>query len=50
MGRQTTVTLPDDYRIKFERFNRDYELGYSSFPEFIRDCMRRRFTEIEKSK
>ncbi|NHJ14785.1 MAG: hypothetical protein EAX95_13985 [Candidatus Thorarchaeota archaeon] len=47
MSRQLSVKLPKDYKMKFERINRDYDLGYGSFPEFIKDCMRRRFEEVD---
>lgn len=46
MSRQLSVTLPKDYKMKFERINRELDLGYGSFPEFIKDCMRRRFEEL----
>jgi len=47
MSRRLSVKIPRDYRTKFERKNKEYNLGYSSFPEFIKDCMRRRFEEVE---
>ncbi len=47
MSRRLSVKIPRDYKIKFERKNREYDLGYSSFPEFIKDCMRRRFEEVD---
>ncbi|MFX1369704.1 MAG: hypothetical protein ACFFAY_14000 [Promethearchaeota archaeon] len=47
MSRRLSVKIPKDYKIKFERKNREYDLGYSSFAEFIKDCMRRRFEEVE---
>ena len=50
MVRHLTIKISEDYRIKFERKNREFDLGYSSFPEFIKDCMRRRFLEIEQAK
>jgi len=43
------VRIPEDLKTKWERKNQEYGLGYSSFPEFIKDCMRRRFEEIEGS-
>jgi hypothetical protein len=47
MSRRLSVKIPKDYKVKFERKNREFNLGYSSFPEFIKDCMRRRFEEVE---
>lgn len=47
MSRRLSIKIPKDYKVKFERKNREYSLGYSSFPEFIKDCMRRRFEEVE---
>jgi len=47
--RHLTVRIPEDLKTKWERKNQEYGLGYSSFPEFIKDCMRRRFEEIESS-
>ncbi|RDE15440.1 MAG: hypothetical protein C4K49_06325 [Candidatus Thorarchaeota archaeon] len=45
--RHLSVKIPEDLKTKWERKNQEYRLGYSSFPEFIKDCMRRRFEEIE---
>ncbi|MHA2209856.1 MAG: hypothetical protein ACXABV_11840 [Candidatus Thorarchaeota archaeon] len=50
MTRRLSVKIPKDYKIQFERKNKEYDLGYSSFPEFIRDCMRRRFNELESTR
>jgi hypothetical protein len=47
MSRRLSVKIPKDYKIQFERKNKEYNLGYASFPEFIRDCMRRRFNELD---
>ena len=47
MTRRLSVKIPRDYKIQFERKNKEYDLGYASFPEFIRDCMRRRFNELD---
>lgn len=49
MSRRLTIKIPKDYKTKFERKNREYDLGYSSFPEFIKDCMRRRFEEVDEA-
>ena len=49
MTRRLSVKIPKDYKIQFERKNKEYNLGYSSFPEFIRDCMRRRFRELDEN-
>ncbi len=49
MTRRLSVKIPKDYKIMFERANKEYNLGYASFPEFIKDCMRRRLKEIEAS-
>jgi hypothetical protein len=48
MSRYLNVKISEDFKAKFERKNREYELGYSSFPEFIKDCMRRRFEELDQ--
>lgn len=48
MTRRLSVKIPKDYKIQFERKNKEYNLGYASFPEFIRDCMRIRFNELEE--
>jgi hypothetical protein len=47
MTRRLSVKIPTDYKLQFERKNKEYDLGYTSFPEFIRDCMRRRFNELD---
>ncbi|MFW9799416.1 MAG: hypothetical protein ACFFD9_03195 [Candidatus Thorarchaeota archaeon] len=49
MSRRLTIKIPKDYKTKFERKNKEYDLGYSSFPEFIKDCMRRRFEEVDET-
>ena len=41
------VKIPEAYRAKFMRKKQDYGLGYTSFPEFIKDCLRRRFEELD---
>ena len=50
MTRRLSVKIPKDYKIQFERKNKEYDLGYTSFPEFIRDCMRRRFNELDANR
>lgn len=50
MTRRLSVKIPKDYKIQFERKNKEYDLGYSSFPEFIKDCMRRRFNELDSTR
>jgi hypothetical protein len=50
MTRHLTVKIPEDFKMKWYRKNQQYGLGYSSFPEFIKDCMRRRFDEIESAR
>jgi hypothetical protein len=50
MTQRLSVKIPKDYKIQFERKNKEYNLGYSSFPEFIKDCMRRRFNELETTR
>jgi hypothetical protein len=50
MTQRLSVKIPKDYKIQFERKNKEYNLGYSSFPEFIKDCMRRRFNELESTR
>ena len=49
MTRRLSVKIPKDYKVQFERKNKEYDLGYASFPEFIRDCMRRRFNELDET-
>jgi len=44
---QVNVKIPEAYRAKFMRKKQDYGLGYTSFPEFIKDCLRRRFEELD---
>jgi hypothetical protein len=48
MTRHLTVKIPEDFKMMWSRKNLQYDLGYSSFPEFIKDCMRRRFEEIDR--
>jgi len=42
------VKLPDSFRDQFEDLNKKHSLGYSSFAEFIKDALRRRFEDIAK--
>jgi hypothetical protein len=48
MTEYVNVKLPDIFRKQFENLNKEYDLGYSSFAEFIKDSLRRRFEEIMK--
>jgi hypothetical protein len=48
MPSQITVKIPEAYRAKFNRKREQYDLGYTSFPEFIKDCLRRRFEELDQ--
>lgn len=50
MTRHLTVKIPEDFKMMWYRKNLQYGLGYSSFPEFIKDCMRRRFEEIDSAR
>ena len=40
------VKVPEDLKHKFERLNKERHLGYTTFTEFVKDALRRRFEEI----
>ncbi len=48
MRRRFTIRLSEDYRSRFLRTNQRYRLGYTSFTQFVRDCLRRRFEELDR--
>ncbi len=41
------LKIPLVFRRRFEELNKKHNLGYSTYPEFAKDAMRRRFEEIE---
>ena len=49
MVEYASVKIPTSFRDRFETVNKEYDLGYSSLAEFVKEAMRRRFEEIEKT-
>ena len=49
MTEYSIVKIPTDFKERFEGLNNAHRLGYSSYAEFVKDAMRRRFEEIEAS-
>jgi hypothetical protein len=47
MVEYVNVKIPVGFRDRFEELNERYNLEYSSFAEIIKECLRRRFEEIE---
>ena len=39
--------IPIEFRDRFNDLNKKHSLGYASFAEIIKECLRRRFEEIE---
>jgi len=44
-----TVRVPSSLRDLYERLNENYGLGYTSFAEFVKEAMRKRFEDIENT-
>ena len=42
----SVVKVPEDLKQRFERLNKERHLGYTTFTEFVKDALRRRFEEI----
>ena len=49
MPEYDNLKIPVQFRERFEKLNKLYARGYSSYPEFAKDAMRRRFEEIRSS-
>ncbi len=47
MVEYVNIKLPASFKERFERLNEEYDLGYASFPELIKEAVRERFEEIE---
>ena len=47
MVEYTTVKIPVSFRDRFDKLNKEHDLGYSSFAEIIKECLRARYEEIE---
>lgn len=43
------VKIPVSFRDRFEKLNNEHDLGYASFAEIIKECLRSRLEDIEKS-
>ena len=41
--------VPESLRVLFEKMDKELGLGYTSFAEFVKEAIRRRFEEIETS-
>ena len=41
-----TVRVPESLRTLFAKTNKELELGYTSFAEFVKESIRRRVEEI----
>lgn len=42
----SVVKVPEDLKRRFERLNKERHLGYTTFTEFVKDALRRRFEEV----
>ncbi len=49
MPEYDNLKIPLGFRRRFEEINKKHNLGYTTYPEFVKDAMRRRFEEIEAS-
>lgn len=49
MPEYDNLKIPLGFRRRFEEINKRHNLGYTTYPEFVKDAMRRRFEEIEAS-
>ena len=47
MTEYDNLKIPLAFRRRFEELNKKHNLGYTTYPEFAKDAMRRRFEEIE---
>lgn len=47
MVEYVSVKIPVSFRDRFEKLNKEHDLGYSSFAEIIKECLRRRYEEVE---
>ncbi len=43
-----TLKIPSEFRDEFERLNERHKKGYSSFAEFTKEALRKRFEEIRQ--
>ena len=46
MVEYSSVKIPVSFKERFERMNEEYDLGYASLAEFVKESMRKRFEEI----
>ena len=49
MAGYSVVKVPEELKMRFEKLNRNRQLGYTTFTEFVKDALRRRFEEIRLS-
>jgi len=49
MVEYVNVKVPVSFRDRFEKLNKEYDLGYSSFAEIIKECLRRRLEDVENT-
>lgn len=47
MTEYAVAKIPIEFRKRFDDLNKRHKLGYSSFAEIIKECLRRRFEELE---
>ena len=45
----SVIKVPEELKMRFESMNRDRQLGYTTFTEFVKDALRRRFEEIRST-
>lgn len=44
-----SVKLPEWFREQFEELNEKHNLGYTTFPELIKELLRAKYREVEGS-
>jgi len=49
MTKYSIVKIPTEFKEHFEQLNNAHKRGYSSYAEFVKDSLRRRFEEIRSS-
>jgi hypothetical protein len=49
MVEYVNVKIPVSFRDRFEKLNKEHDLGYSSFAEIIKECLRSRLEDIENT-
>ena len=49
MVEYVSVKIPVSFRDRFDKLNKEHGLGYASFAEIVKECLRSRFEDIENT-